>query len=88
MDSFQFLLTGEGRQGMGNRAHGGEKERGYLWPGPCGEDMGKGGFPFLGGLCHTLLAGREFMLRDKNARPPEGGWEKEGGQRVTGQVGR
>lgn len=50
MDSFQFLLTGEGRQAMGNRAHRGEKERGYLWPGPCGEGMGKEAFSSLVGF--------------------------------------
>lgn len=37
---------------------------------------GQGGFPFLGGLCHTLVADRGCRLRDKDARSTEGSWEK------------
>lgn len=48
---------------------------------------GEGGFPFLSGLCHTLLAGREFRLRDKNARSPEGHWEKGVGWAVSDRAG-
>lgn len=57
MDRFQSLLTGEGRQGMGKGAHRGEKERGYLWPGPCREGVDKEAFPSsLGFATHWWLA--------------------------------
>lgn len=76
MDGFQFLLTGEGRQGMGNGAHRGEEERGYLWPGLCGEGTGKEAFPSSVGFATHWWAGRGLRLRGKDARSTEGSREK------------